>query len=146
MPISSCFALAAHALAVLVHEGERGATSDFIAQSASTHPARVRRVLAPLGRQGIVRGKEGSGGGYVLARDPASITLEEIFQAVESGPVFPVHPKAPSEDCPVGAQIIPALEELQTDVNGAVREVLGERSLAWFVDRILGPRAAVASA
>lgn len=142
MAISSCFALAAHALAVLVHEGDRGATSDFIAQSASTHPARVRRVLAPLSRQGIVRGREGSGGGYVLARDPAEVTLEEIFRAVESGPVFPVHPRAPSEDCPVGAQIIPALEALQTDVEGAVREVLGARSLEWFVQRILGPQLA----
>ncbi|HSM35138.1 MAG TPA: Rrf2 family transcriptional regulator [Longimicrobiales bacterium] len=146
MAISSCFALAAHALVVLVHEGDRGATSDFIAQSASTHPARVRRVLAPLGRQGIVRGKEGSGGGYVLARDPETITLDEVFEAVESGPVFPVHPRTPSEDCPVGAQIIPALHELQTDVDGAVREVLRGRSLAWFVERVLGHEAAALSA
>lgn len=143
MAISSCFALAAHALAVLVHEGSKGATSDFIAWSANTHPARVRRVLAPLSRQGIVRGKEGSGGGYVLARAPEEITLDEIFQAVETGPVFPVHPRSPSDDCPVGAAIIPALEILQTEVEGAVRGVLGERSLAWFVDRILGAEAAV---
>ncbi len=142
MAISSCFALAAHALAVLVHEGEKGATSDFIAWSASTHPARVRRVLAPLSRQGIVRGKEGSGGGYVLARDPEAVTLDAIFRAVESGPLFPVHPQAPAEDCPVGAQIIPALEDLQADVDDAVSRVFRERSLAWFVDRILSPEVA----
>ena len=142
MAISSCFALAAHALAVLVHEGSKGATSDFIAWSASTHPARVRRVLSPLSRRGIVRGKEGSGGGYVLARDPENITLDEIFHAVESGPVFPLHPRTPTDECPVGAQIIPALEILQAEVDEAVRAVLGERSLAWFVDRILGAEAA----
>lgn len=142
MAISSCFALAAHALAVLVHEGSKGATSDFIAWSANTHPARVRRVLAPLSRQGIVRGKEGSGGGYLLARDPEEVTLDEIFQAVEVGPVFPVHPRSPNDECPVGAQIIPALEALQSDVDDALRTVLKERSLAWFVDRILGAEAA----
>jgi DNA-binding IscR family transcriptional regulator len=142
MAISSCFALAAHALAVLVHEGSRGATSDFIAWSANTHPARVRRVLSPLSRLGIVSGKEGSGGGYLLARDPETVTLDEIFQAVETGPVFPVHPRTPSDECPVGAQILPALEILQTEVNGAVRSALGDRTLAWFVDRILGAEVA----
>ncbi|MEN8375791.1 MAG: Rrf2 family transcriptional regulator [Gemmatimonadota bacterium] len=136
MAISSCFALAAHALAILVREGPSGTTSDAIAQSANTHPARVRRVLSPLSRQGIVRGKEGSGGGYVLARDPESITLDEIFHAVESGPVFPLHPRSPSDDCPVGATIIPVLEDLQDDVESAVRGVLGERNLAWFVERV----------
>ncbi len=143
MAISSCFALAAHSLAVLVHEGSKGATSDFIAWSANTHPARVRRVLSPLSRIGIVRGKEGSGGGYVLARDPEEITLDEIFQAVETGPVFPVHPRPPTDECPVGANIIPALEALQAEVDTALTMVLRERSLAWFADKILGAEATV---
>jgi len=134
--ITSCFALAAHALVLLAHCGTKGATSDYIAESASTNPARVRRVLAPLVRAGIVAGREGGGGGYALARTPDAITLGDIFAAVEEGPVLPSHPRAPNTRCPIGSGITAALEELEDDVGDAVRDVLARRSLRWLAKRV----------
>lgn len=136
MTITSCFALAAHALVLLAHCGTKGATSDYIAESASTNPARVRRVLAPLVRAGIVAGREGGGGGYVLARAPEAIPLGDIFAAVEQGPVLPSHPRAPNTRCPIGAGITAALEEVEDDVGDAVRNVLARRSLRWLAKRV----------
>jgi len=134
--ITSCFALAAHALVLLAHCGTKGATSDDIAKSASTNPARVRRVLAPLVRAGIVAGREGGGGGYTLGRTPDAITLGDVFTAVEEGPVLPAHPRAPNTRCPIGAGITTALEELDDDVGDAVRDVLARRSLSWLAKRV----------
>ena len=85
MAVTSAFALAAHAVALLAFRGENGATSALIAASASTHPARMRRVLGMLVRAGIVSGREGAGGGYVLARSPDEITLAEVFDEVLVG-------------------------------------------------------------
>lgn len=136
MTITTCFALAAHALVLLAHQRKAGATSEFIAASASTHPARVRRVLAPLVRAGLVLAREGGGGGYVLARRPEAITLGEVFGAVEQGRVLPLHPRGPNTRCPVGAGIVPALEDLEKELEAAVREALSRRTLRWLAARV----------
>lgn len=135
MSITSCFALALHALVLLAHQGEQGATSESVAESASTHAARVRRVLAPLVRARLVAGREGGGGGYVLARRPEEITLEEVYAALDEGPLLALHPRTPNARCPVGAGITPALEVLEEDVGAAVRTALGRRSVGWLASR-----------
>ncbi len=46
----------------------------------------LEQIFQRLRRAELVRGKRGPGGGYVLARPPASITLRDIVEAVE-GPL-----------------------------------------------------------
>lgn len=47
-------------------------------------PARyLEQIFQRLRRARLVTGKRGPGGGYVLARDPASITLRDVVEAVE---------------------------------------------------------------
>jgi Rrf2 family transcriptional regulator, iron-sulfur cluster assembly transcription factor len=50
-------------------------------------PARyLEQIFQRLRRAELVRGKRGPGGGYVLTRPPAEITLRQIIEAVE-GPL-----------------------------------------------------------
>jgi len=46
----------------------------------------LEQILLALKGAGIVRSKRGVGGGYILARTPAQITLAEIIRAVD-GPI-----------------------------------------------------------
>jgi Rrf2 family iron-sulfur cluster assembly transcriptional regulator len=46
----------------------------------------LEQILLALKGAGIVRSKRGVGGGYVLAREPALITLSDIVSAVD-GPI-----------------------------------------------------------
>ena len=46
----------------------------------------LEQILLALKGAGIVRSKRGVGGGYVLAREPALITLGDIVSAVD-GPI-----------------------------------------------------------
>lgn len=46
----------------------------------------LEQILLALKGAGLVRSKRGVGGGYILARDPAEITLAEIIRAVD-GPI-----------------------------------------------------------
>ncbi|MCL4683335.1 Rrf2 family transcriptional regulator [Myxococcota bacterium] len=49
-------------------------------------PARyLEQIFQRLRRAGLVTGKRGPGGGYVLARPPAEITLCDVVVAVEGG-------------------------------------------------------------
>lgn len=135
MTITTCFALAAHALVLLARQAEEGATSEHIAESANTHAVRVRRVLAPLVRAGIVTSREGGQGRYLLARPPSEITLDEIFATLGEGPVLPRPARAPDVRCPVGPGMIAALQDVENDVDEAVRGALRRRTVAWLAAR-----------
>ncbi|HEY8470273.1 MAG TPA: Rrf2 family transcriptional regulator [Longimicrobiales bacterium] len=136
MSVTSSFALAAHATALLAFAGDEGATSSLIAASASTHPARVRRVLGLLVRAGIVRGREGAGGGYTLARPAREITLAEVFRATRgAGPLLPLHPQPPNAKCPIGAGITAALTAVDDELSAALRGALEHRTVAWLTDQ-----------
>lgn len=50
--------------------------------------AYLEQLVAALRRSGLVLGKRGAGGGYTLARDPATITAGDVVRALE-GPIEP---------------------------------------------------------
>lgn len=57
-----------------------------IAQRTGLPQPYLEQILLSLKGAGLVRSKRGVGGGYVLARPPAEITLGEIVSAVD-GPI-----------------------------------------------------------
>jgi Rrf2 family protein len=63
--------------------GRRGLSSPFVA-----------KVLTALARQDLVRGTRGPGGGFVLARPPQAIALQEIAACFE--------PVSREAHCPLG--------------------------------------------
>lgn len=52
----------------------------------------LEQILIQLKRGGLVQSSRGAAGGYVLARSPSQITLQDIMEAVE-GEVSLVDPK-----------------------------------------------------
>jgi len=79
---------AARALLFLaLHGGEGTPTSvrDIAVRTALPQPY-LEQILLALKGAGLVRSKRGVGGGYVLARAPADITLGEVVSAVD-GPI-----------------------------------------------------------
>jgi Rrf2 family protein len=71
-------------LHALLHMAHRGGpmTSDELAACLRTHPVVVRRTMAGLREAGFVVSERGHGGGWVLARDLASVTLLDVQMAV----------------------------------------------------------------
>lgn len=49
----------------------------------------LEQIIRPLREAGLVTGKKGFGGGYVLSVPPSDITVGDVIRAVE-GPVVPV--------------------------------------------------------
>src|SRR3954471_21408080 len=74
-------------LSLALHEDAEGPTSvrDIAERTALPQPY-LEQILLALKGAGLVRSKRGVGGGYVLARDPAEITLGDIVSAVD-GPI-----------------------------------------------------------
>lgn len=83
--------LALHALGHMAaaEAGAQGGTqplrSEDMAAHLSTNAVVVRRVLGRLREAGIVSSEKGHAGGWRLARDPSTVTVAEVHEALGEG-------------------------------------------------------------
>lgn len=135
MASNTNFAVALHSLSILAAM-DRLVSSEAIAQSVSTNPVVVRRLLGHLVRAGMVRSEAGKNGGFVLAKAPRRIRLKDVLAAVDDGAVFRVHPNEENPACYVSCGIKDVLGGIFSKVEQAVVQELGKTTLADVVDRI----------
>jgi Rrf2 family protein len=132
--MTSRFAIAIHLVGMLAwsrEQGGAGFNSDIIARSVNTHPVVVRRVLASLQQAGLIKTKRGPGGGAQLVRCPATITLRDIYEAIQDEQTLLHLPAStPNKDCQVGATISSYLQNLFGDIEQALLKRLGNITLA----------------
>lgn len=86
----------------LARSGESFISLSQISSSQKISQGYLEQIIKPLRESGLVKGRKGSGGGYMLAKDPSEITVGEIVRSVE-GPVIPVKcvdESAPLHYCP----------------------------------------------
>ena len=80
--MSSNFCVAIHGLVYLYHSRST-VSSEELAKHICTNPARVRKVMLMLKKQGLVLTREGKDGGYSCAAGAEEITLRHIAEATE---------------------------------------------------------------
>lgn len=104
-------------------------TSEVMATTYGTNPVVLRRVLSKLRRAGLVETRRGVGGGSVLARDPATINLREVYEAVADDPEILRRPpgKQAGDVAPIVAQYV---NELYADAEQALLGTLEEVTVA----------------
>jgi Rrf2 family protein len=124
-------------MAVHRRQGSELSTSEQIAGSVNTNPVVVRRVLGDLQKAGFVESRRGAGAGWTLRRELESITLLDVYEAVEPGVLFAMHRSTPNQECPVGAGIQPAMQEIYDRVEGAVRAELARVTVAEVLRGVL---------
>ena len=93
-------------------------------------PDYVEQILLKLRRAGLVRSVRGAKGGYLLAREPADITVRDVVAAAENHTFevnCDVHPVVPDRCSPSSAcSIRPLWRALQQRID----ELLDSVSLA----------------
>ncbi|WP_440105070.1 Rrf2 family transcriptional regulator [Streptosporangium sp. H16] len=144
MSANSKLTIAAHALAwisLYQLQGHEVATSEQIASSANTNPVVIRRLLGELRRAGLVESRRGVGAGWSLARDLESMTLLDVYEAVEPGPMFGMHRATPDQGCVVGYGIQPAMRGIYEGIEETLRRELARVTLEDVVrDVLAAPR------
>jgi len=130
MAKSSRFAVAVHVLTLLAYEEGKWLTSDYIAGSVNTNPVVIRRVLALLSKAGFISTAEGAGGGTVLASSAGSITLADVFRAVELGEFFLLPPNDPNPLCPVGRCVQTILREHLDGFQEVIERAMSQVTVA----------------
>ncbi len=112
-------------------------TSDQVARSVKTNPVVIRRLLSLLGNAHLVTVQRGTGSGWRLARLPESITLLDVYHAVEQEGLFALHAHPPSQHCPVGRGIQPTLKPLYMAAESAMQQQLAQTTLADVLSQTL---------
>ncbi len=74
---------ALRAIVFLADKAPAACTTDQIATATQVPKAYLSKVLQNLGRHEIVRSQRGIGGGVMLAKSPADLTVLEVVNAVE---------------------------------------------------------------
>ena len=123
MHFSTRFTVALHTLLVIEYFKDQKSTSEFIASSVGVNPVIIRRVLGQLKKAGLVSLKSPKNGA-MLEKDPSSITLYDVFCAVEEERTFFSFHKNPEPKCPVGAHIHDALDLVLFDLDETIKNKL----------------------
>jgi DNA-binding IscR family transcriptional regulator len=110
-------------------------SSALLAGSVDTNPVVIRRLLGLLHRAGLVRGRTGPGGGFTLARPASSITLADVFRAVEVGGAAPARHR-PNAACPVGGAVPDELRRIGERAERAFLASLAGETLAGTARRV----------
>lgn len=102
----------------------------------------LEQILLALKGAGLVRSKRGVGGGYVLAREPAEISLAQVVSAVD-GPIVAGDFGEPHENgaCDHEGQCV--LLTVWSEVGEHMRHHLDSFTLADMVERARGNLAPV---
>jgi Rrf2 family iron-sulfur cluster assembly transcriptional regulator len=125
-------------LSLALHDGESVPTSvRDVAERTGLPQPYLEQILLALKGAGLVRSKRGVGGGYVLARPPADITLGQIVSAVD-GPIQAGDFGEPHQNgaCDHEGQCV--LLAVWSEVGGHMRTHLDSFSLADMADRARG--------
>lgn len=126
--MNSEFTVAVHCLIFLYLREDKMANSEQIACSVTTHPARVRKVLSLLRKQGYVSTKEGVGGGYQLNIKLDDISLGDLYRLFARGSLQPGWcPGSDNSPCLVSSNIHSAMDLIFTG---------GEQRLEQYFDEI----------
>ena len=64
-----------------------------------TNPVVIRRILAGLREQGFVNSEKGHGGGWQLSCDLSTVTLHDIYVALDAPAILAIGNRNESPDC-----------------------------------------------
>ena len=134
MSTNTQFALGVHMLTMLASMAPETLASDVLAQSAHANPVQIRRVLGRFREAGLIASKPGVGGGSQLVRDPATITLRDVWRIVQ-GESHVLGSYAGDAHCPVGRRIESWIADIDSRARQAIEDELGRTTISQLVAR-----------
>jgi Rrf2 family protein len=128
--ISQTTEYALRAVVWLAANPEKALTAQQIAEATRVPAGYLAKVLQGLSRAGLLHSQRGLGGGFTLARSPASLTMWEVVQAVD--------PLRRVRSCPLGfeahsEQLCPLHQQLD-DAIAMIEKTFGGCKISKLID------------
>jgi len=124
MAANSRFSMGLSIMTHLAYNAGQAMTSAQLAKSLGTNPVVVRRLLGHLREAGLVTCQTGKAGGCQVARTLGSISLFDIYAAVEGGTPF-IIPRLPEhKSCAVSCKMKSILSSVLAEAERAIANSL----------------------
>jgi Rrf2 family protein len=137
------FSIAVHLMVELCCQPERSATSAHLAKSVNTNASFVRRILAKLAKANLIRIMTGKSGAACVDKDPETVSLLEIYQAMEHPKPISIHQYAQQESFIVSCRIEETLEKALAKPQDAMEASLASISLRQIVKDVTASQVAI---
>ncbi|WP_273852082.1 RrF2 family transcriptional regulator [Guptibacillus spartinae] len=125
------FGMALQALIVLAdHDGI--CPSGKLAEKLESQSAFLRKILTHLVKAGLIQAKEGREGGYSLIKDPADITLAEVYDAMKAEPFPKGFLDVATKEC-FAPPTREALFELRDEMESWLVDGLKQKTIAHLI-------------
>ena len=134
MKYSTKLSDAVHILAFIVLNPNGSLTSDSIAQSIHTNPGCVRQLMSSLRRGGLTSSIKGHPK-PALTRDPSTITLLDVYKAVEGEKPLLHLDTHTNPECGVGIYIQLSLQDYFDRIQETAEEEMKHITLQDILDR-----------
>lgn len=116
-------------LAEVYNGGKTHLTTTDIARSRGLQLSYVKKIIGVLSRSDLVTVVRGPGGGTTMARDPKTITLEDVFNLFEFSNIddvrcpFRTHPDNLQSSCILHEKLMPVRQAMINLLKGTTFEV-----------------------
>ena len=102
-------------------------SSNTISKSTGVNASKIRKLLSDLAKVGIVTTTQGARGGFVLARQPQDIHLQEIYCAIEDRKAFhldvtEIHGKKHAAEG-VNVYFLQLFSDIQVEIEDKMRKI-----------------------
>lgn len=136
MQISMKCSVAVHCLLFIWEaRGKLRVTSTLLAQSTGCNPVVIRNILSALKKAGLITVPRGQGGAE-LCREPAKITLHQIYTALEPKgltSLIGIH-SCDGRACPVAKNIRRVLQRPYHQIEEAIISTMDSITLASMIE------------
>lgn len=122
--------LALHTLSHMAGHPDRMRTSLDIAEHAGTNPVVVRRVLGKLRKAGLLTSEKGHHGGWQLAKTASSITLADIYLALDERLVSEGNNDTEPSQCSVEIGLQTRVSAVLDEIENTLLARLSETTIA----------------
>ena len=129
MKRNSRLSLALHTMSHMAGEPDRVRTSADIADHAGTNPVVVRRVLGKLREAGLLRSEKGHAGGWRLAKSAETITLADVYLALDERLVSGTNTEMEPSHCSVETGLHTRVAQVLGDIEESLVERLRETTI-----------------
>lgn len=117
-----------HVLVYIAYFQGQKMTSAEIASSLETSPSLIRKIMATLKKTDLLAPTHGPTQ-LALAREPADITLRDVYHSLPDSPVLLNVDHHTSQKCPVGAVMPATLTHYYDEIQAAAEAQMGKITL-----------------
>jgi DNA-binding IscR family transcriptional regulator len=102
--VDKTLATVTEVLAVIASAPDGIVSSEEIGDQLGLNPVVVRRMLAPMRAAGHVEARRGVGGGWAIARDPAKLSVGDLYRTLRDQAMPAIRRAGPLTDALAAAE------------------------------------------